>query len=109
MNSIACPLCGDNVLIRTTKKKKPYVRGDECGYQWFFRNPSGINRLEKFSNRNTLQLEDYVVCKDCQIAIRKILEKIEDPLFRKAGIYCPGCEELLLEAPKDWKERMERN
>lgn len=42
-----CPICGDGLEIRTSKKDKPYVVCDACGMQLFVRLPKGIRRMEE--------------------------------------------------------------
>jgi predicted RNA-binding Zn-ribbon protein involved in translation (DUF1610 family) len=42
-----CPLCGDALDIRQSKKAKPYVVCNGCGVQLFVRNEEGIQRFEE--------------------------------------------------------------
>ncbi len=41
----ACPLCSRRCQVRTTKKGKPYLTCDVCGFQMFVRYGAGIARL----------------------------------------------------------------
>ncbi len=45
-----CPVCGQGLEIRETKKDKPYVVCDPCGMQLFVRNETGISRFERLVN-----------------------------------------------------------
>lgn len=42
-----CPLCGEGLDIRESKKRKPYVVCNACGVQLFVRNEAGMRRFEK--------------------------------------------------------------
>ena len=42
-----CPVCGEALDVRESKKDKPYVVCDACGVQMFVRNEAGIRRLEQ--------------------------------------------------------------
>lgn len=42
-----CPLCGQGLDVRQTKKKKPYVICDPCGVQLFVRSKAGMHIFEK--------------------------------------------------------------
>ena len=106
MSKFPCPLCKTPLEIRTSKTGKPYLTCDEDGVQLFVRYPKGIERLEALSKRNISFIENFVVCSRCDVAVKKSFHKIEDPLFSQAGLYCPSCEELLLEAPADWREKL---
>jgi transcription elongation factor Elf1 len=106
MNKFRCPLCGKELPIQLSKKNKPYITCPEDGLQMFVRYEQGIRRLEEMANRDTEILQDYVICKKCNVAVRKSLKKVKDPFIGKAGLYCPECEKLLLEAPEDWKEKI---
>lgn len=106
MGKFPCPLCNTPLDIRTSKAGKPYLTCDEDGVQLFVRYQKGIDRLDELSSRDVSLLEKFVVCNPCQVAVRTSLKKIRDPLFREAGLYCPSCEELLLKAPPDWRERL---
>jgi len=72
----------------------------------FVRYETGIRRLDAMSKRNATVLEGFVVCGTCEVAVKRSLKKIKDPILRKAGLYCPECEELLLEAPENWRKRL---
>ncbi len=103
-NKIDCFLCGDSLSIRTTCKGKPYLVCDECGIQIFVRYETGIRRLTGLQNRQ-VRLSDrkYVVCCACDVAVRRTRKKIENRIMGPAGIFCPVCDELLLEAPEGMK------
>ncbi len=106
MGKFPCPLCQKPLAIRTTKKDKPYLTCELDGLQMFVRYETGIRRLDEMSKRNATVLGGFVVCGTCEVAVKKSLNKIQDPFLRKAGLYCPECEELLLEAPENWRERL---
>ena len=58
-----CPLCGQALDVRQTKKKKPYVICDPCGVQLFVRSRAGMESFERLMSdaerRNIWQrLED---------------------------------------------------
>jgi len=42
-----CPVCGQPLDIRETKKDKPYMTCDPCGMQLFVRNATGIARFQR--------------------------------------------------------------
>jgi predicted RNA-binding Zn-ribbon protein involved in translation (DUF1610 family) len=42
-----CPLCGQALDVRQSKKKKPYVICDPCGVQLFIRSRAGIEYFER--------------------------------------------------------------
>jgi DNA-directed RNA polymerase subunit RPC12/RpoP len=42
-----CPLCGQGLDVRQTKKKKPYVICDPCGVQLFVRSKAGVHIFEQ--------------------------------------------------------------
>ena len=42
-----CPLCGQGLDVRQTKKKKPYVICDSCGVQLFVRSKAGMRSFEQ--------------------------------------------------------------
>lgn len=106
MSKFPCPLCQKPLEIRTSKAGKPYLTCDEDGVQLFVRYQKGIDRLEELSARDISLLENFVVCNQCDVAVKKHLRNIQNPLFGVAGLYCPSCEELLLKAPPNWKERL---
>ncbi|PYV68647.1 MAG: hypothetical protein DMG97_24140 [Acidobacteria bacterium] len=72
-----CPVCGQGLEIRETKKDKPYLVCDPCGMQLFVRNETGISRLER------------LVCSAEQRDIWKRLEELQRRYQRK----CPKCGE----------------
>ncbi len=101
-----CPLCSVPLEVLYSKKDKPYIQCHTDGMQMFIRYDSGIRRLEAQSQRRISQLDNFVICNDCNVGVRKMRKKIHEPFFGRAGLYCPGCDELLLEAPEDWKEKL---
>ena len=103
MNQIACVLCQSPLEIRNSKKDKPYVCCDDCGMQMFVRSEKGIKRLERLSESGIALLDRFVLCTRCDVAVKKLKRKIQEPFFGKPGLYCPECEEFLLEPPPDWK------
>ena len=105
MSIFPCPLCDEALEIGTTKKQKPYMICEPCGLQIFVRYQKGIDRLEELSGREVSLMDGFVVCNSCDVAVRKSLHNIQDPLFHEAGLYCPSCEALLLKAPPNWKEQ----
>ena len=107
MSKFPCPLCQKPLTIRTTKKDKPYLTCELDGLQMFVRYETGIRRLEEMAERNSTLLGNFVVCGTCQVAVKKSLKKIHNPVFGKAGLYCPECGELLLEAPENGRESFE--
>lgn len=42
-----CPICGDALDVRLTKKSKPYVVCHGCGVQLFVRAQPGIEKFDK--------------------------------------------------------------
>jgi predicted RNA-binding Zn-ribbon protein involved in translation (DUF1610 family) len=44
-----CPICGEGLEVRTSKKGKPYVVCYACGMQMFVRTVPGIQRLEELA------------------------------------------------------------
>ena len=106
MSKFPCPLCQQPLTIRTTKKDKPYLTCEQDGLQMFVRYETGIRRLEEMSERNATLLDHFVICETCQVAVKRSFKKIENPLLGKAGLYCPECGELLMEAPENWRERL---
>ena len=105
MSIFPCPLCDATLEIGTTKKQKPYMICEPCGLQIFVRYQKGIERLAELSGREVSLMDGFVVCNSCDVAVRKSLHSIQEPLFGQAGLYCPSCEELLLKAPPNWKEK----
>ena len=70
-----CPVCGQGLEIRETKKDKPYVVCDQCGMQLFVRNETGISRFERLVNSAE------------QRDIWKRLEELQQRYHKK----CPKC------------------
>lgn len=50
-----CPICGDALEVRESKKDKPYVVCNACGVQMFVRAETGIRRFEKLTNEASAQ------------------------------------------------------
>jgi hypothetical protein len=90
-------LCQRPLEVRMSKKTKPYLVCDDCGIQVFVRFEKGMKRLEKLLKGKVSFSDTFVLCRDCRVAVERCAKKISGPLFRKAGIYCPECDELLLE------------
>ncbi len=44
---LPCPVCGEVMPERTSKKEKPYFLCELCGIQIFFRWARGIDRLRR--------------------------------------------------------------
>ena len=101
-----CFLCQTPLEIKTTKKGKPVLTCMTDGVQAFVRYPEGIRRLEELTENKAYSLAVFVVFRSCDVAVKRGLQNIEVPLFRRAGIYCPKCEELLLEAPEGWRKKL---
>lgn len=80
-----------------SKKTRPYLVCDDCGMQVFVRFEKGMKRLERLLKGRVSFSDTFVLCRDCRVAVEKCSKKISDPLFGEVGIYCPECEELLLE------------
>src|SRR5207247_7181327 len=70
-----CPVCGQGLETRETKKDKPYVVCDPCGMQLFVRNETGISRFERLVNSAE------------QRDIWKRLEELQQRYHKK----CPKC------------------
>ena len=45
----ACPLCGEPLDVRSSKKGKPYVTCNACSMQLFVRGPEGIERFDRLA------------------------------------------------------------
>ncbi len=99
MSTLPCPTCRNELEPRTSKKGKPYFVCELCGVQIFFRLQEGIGRLEASLGRAVCG-DDFVLCRSCQVAIRKSKDKVSRPLLGGAGIYCPKCGDLLLKADR---------
>lgn len=70
-----CPVCGQGLRVKETKKDKPYMVCDPCGMQLFVRNAMGISRFER------------LVTSAEQRDIWKRLEELQQRYRRK----CPEC------------------
>ena len=42
-----CPVCGEGLQVRESKKRKPYVICNACGVQLFVRTEPGIRKFER--------------------------------------------------------------
>jgi predicted RNA-binding Zn-ribbon protein involved in translation (DUF1610 family) len=42
-----CPVCGEALDVRTSKRSKPYVVCNHCGVQLFIRTQPGIEKFER--------------------------------------------------------------
>jgi hypothetical protein len=71
-----CPLCGQGLDVRETKKKKPYVICDSCGVQLFVRSKAGMRIFE------------HLVSDAEQRNIWKRLDDLQARYQRE----CPECE-----------------
>ena len=64
MPKIRCFLCDEQVLVKRTRKKKPYIVCDRCGLQMFVRYEKGIKRLK---DKVYIQCDDDCdFCDECQ-------------------------------------------
>lgn len=46
-----CPICGEPLEVRESKKRKPYLVCDRCGVQMFVRSQSGISKFKELTER----------------------------------------------------------
>jgi len=106
VSKFLCPLCHESLEIRYTKKKKPYMTCETDGLQMFVRYETGIKRLEDMTKAKASPLGNFVVCQECDVAVKRSLKKIHDPIFGKTGWYCTECGKFLLEAPEDWERQL---
>lgn len=54
-----CPTCGMALLIKLSRREKPYCICDDCGNQLFFRGRRGIQRLvELIRSKSLVSAED---------------------------------------------------
>jgi hypothetical protein len=95
---VPCFICGDLLAVKLTKKQKPVLTCNSCGVQIFVRYVKGIERLDTLTQGRTSIKGDFVVCRACQVAVRRTKEKIQNPILGRAGIYCPECDALLLKS-----------
>ena len=79
-----CPVCGQGLEVRETKKKKPYVVCDPCGVQTFVRNETGIRRFERLVS---------------EAGQRDIWKRLED-LQKRYRKTCPECGKPFWVEPK---------
>ena len=103
MKKIHCLLCQRLLEIKDSKKGKPYVCCDNCGMQMFVRFEKGIERLFELSERGIAFLDQFVLCTQCDVAVKRVKRKIREPFLGKPGLYCPECDNFLLDPPRDWK------
>lgn len=109
-----CPICGEGLDVRETKKGKPYVVCNGCGMQMFVRVGSGIRKFERLvaeaEMRNTwerhteLERRYRKKCPKCGKEFWVSAELIETSWLdgRFAGFRCPNedCGEIVL-----WEEK----
>jgi|HubBroStandDraft_2_1064218.scaffolds.fasta_scaffold897056_1 hypothetical protein len=109
-----CPLCGQGLDVRETKKKKPYVICDPCGVQLFVRSKAGMRSFEHLvsdaEQRNIWKrLDDLQAryrrdCPECEKPFWVVPDLIKtnwvDGTF--AGYRCPerGCSGVV-----SWKNK----
>ena len=108
-----CPVCGQGLAVRETKKKKPYVVCDPCGVQVFVRNESGIRKFEKlvadaeerdiWKRIEELQHRYYKKCPKCGRRFWITPEQVKVDWFTSSfeGYCCPepDCDGVV-----QWKE-----
>src|SRR6185437_16438374 len=82
-----CPVCGQGLPVKETKKDKPYLVCDPCGVQLFVRNATGIGRFE-----GLVQSAEQ----------RGIWERLEE-LQRRYRKKCPKCDKEFWIAPEQIK------
>jgi len=70
-----CPLCGQGLRVRQSKKGKPYVVCDGCGVQMFVRNEAGMRTFEKLT---------------AQAEVKNIWERLAE-LEDRYKKQCPTC------------------
>ena len=101
-----CPLCGQGLDVRETKKKKPYVVCDPCGLQLFVRNETGMGRLEQlvsdaeqrdiWARLEELQQQYQKKCPECGHKFWITPDRIKTSWVdgRFVGYRCPerGCQ-----------------
>ncbi len=64
-------------------------------------------RIDALEESSPDEDEDEIVCAHCGIHFDKSKRGVDDPLFGKRGIYCPGCEELVSEVDEEEGEAEE--
>ncbi len=100
-----CPLCGQGLDVRQTKKKKPYVICDPCGVQLFVRSKAGMHIFEQLVSEadqgniwkrlDDLQGRYRLKCPECNKAFWIVPDQLKtswvDGKFE--GYRCPerGC------------------
>jgi len=82
-----CPLCGQGLDVRETKKDKPYIVCDPCGIQLFVRNSVGIARF-----RSLVASAEQ----------RDIWQRLDD-LQKRYRRKCPECGKEFWTAPDQIK------
>jgi hypothetical protein len=48
-----CPICSQPLVVKLTKKDKPYLICDPCGVQIFVRGPTGIHEFKRLLERGS--------------------------------------------------------
>jgi transcription elongation factor Elf1 len=107
-----CPICSQPLVVKLTKKDKPYLICDPCGVQVFVRGPAGIQEfkrlLERGSRNGTLgRLEEMekryrLNCPDCghRFWMERSLIKTSSFDGSLKGFRCPSCGEIVR-----WEEK----
>ena len=83
-----CPVCGMDLPVEITYRKKPYCTCKLCGIQIFFRGKEGIKRLEKLLENGKQIYEDFLGANQA-ITLYNRLEKLkqkQNELKEKQGI-----------------------
>jgi len=99
-----CPLCGERLEVRQSKKQKPYVVCDRCGVQLFVRSQSGVRLLERlvaeaearnlWERQAALEKDYYKKCSKCGKGFWVAEKLIETSFFDGSfiGYRCPNKE-----------------
>jgi ssDNA-binding Zn-finger/Zn-ribbon topoisomerase 1 len=82
-----CPLCGQGLDVRQTKKKKPYVICDPCGVQLFVRSKVGMHIFEQLVS---------------EADQRNIWKRLDD-LQGRYRLKCPECNKEFWIVPDQLK------
>jgi predicted RNA-binding Zn-ribbon protein involved in translation (DUF1610 family) len=76
-----CPLCGEGLPIRSTKRRKPYCVCYECGVQFFIRGKKGIARLIQLAKDGVL----YSATKQRASHAINLYNRLQQLKLQKAG------------------------